>query len=67
MPIPWLASPKSQEGVLTMEETKQPPEYKKPDIKDYGDLRELTATQQNRPFTDVPLGQPVATQFSVPG
>jgi hypothetical protein len=50
-----------------MEETKQPPEYKKPDIKDYGDLRELTATQQNRPFTDVPLGQPVATQFSVPG
>jgi hypothetical protein len=33
--------------------------YEKPEIKDYGDLRELTATQRKGTKTDVPLGTPV--------
>jgi hypothetical protein len=34
-------------------------EYEKPEVKDYGDLRELTATQTKGTKTDVPLGTPV--------
>jgi hypothetical protein len=34
-------------------------EYTKPEVKDYGDLRELTATQVNGTKTDVPKGTPV--------
>jgi hypothetical protein len=34
-------------------------EYEKPEIKDYGDLRELTAVQWKGTKTDVPLGTPV--------
>ena len=34
-------------------------EYEKPEVKDYGDLRELTATQAKGTKTDVPLGTPV--------
>jgi hypothetical protein len=42
-----------------MEKDKIAVEYEKPDVKDYGDLRELTATQQKGTQTDVPLGTPV--------
>jgi hypothetical protein len=46
------------------ESTNEPqkrPKYTKPEVTDLGDLRELTATNSNQPFTDVPLGQPVQT------
>jgi hypothetical protein len=33
-------------------------EYEKPEIKDYGDLRELTATAAGGPQSDVPRGTP---------
>ena len=42
-----------------MEKDKIAVEYEKPEVKDYGDLRELTATQQKGTKTDVPLGTPV--------
>jgi hypothetical protein len=35
------------------------PEYEKPKVKDYGDLRELTATQDSGRQTDIPKGTPV--------
>lgn len=46
-----------------MEEPKkpQPPKWVEPDIRDYGDLRELTATSTNQAVTDVPIGFPVQT------
>jgi hypothetical protein len=34
------------------------PEYEKPEVVDYGDLRELTQTQSSGTQTDVPLGTP---------
>ena len=34
-------------------------EYQKPEVTDYGDLRELTATSPTGHHTDVPLGTPV--------
>jgi hypothetical protein len=34
-------------------------EYVKPKVTDYGDLRELTATQTTGTHTDVPKGTPV--------
>jgi hypothetical protein len=34
-------------------------EYVKPEVKDYGDLRELTATSTTGTKTDVPKGTPV--------
>jgi len=40
---------------------KERPTYKKPEVTDLGDLRELTATHQNLPYTDVPQGAPVQT------
>ena len=45
-------------------EEQRRPKYTKPEVKDLGDLRELTATNVNQPFTDVPLGQPVQTSNS---
>jgi hypothetical protein len=36
-------------------------EYEKPEIKDYGDLRELTTGGSGGPFVDVPKGR---TPFS---
>ena len=42
-----------------MEKDKTAVEYEKPEVKDYGDLRELTATQQTGHHTDVPKGFPV--------
>jgi hypothetical protein len=35
------------------------PEYEKPQISDYGDLKDLTAGMQTGTHTDVPLGTPV--------
>lgn len=40
-------------------ESQLPEEYVKPQVTDYGDLRELTATQVSGTQTDVPLGTPV--------
>jgi hypothetical protein len=34
-------------------------EYTKPEVKDYGDLRALTATSTSGTKTDVPKGTPV--------
>jgi hypothetical protein len=39
-----------------MEKRKGAAEYEKPEIKDYGDLRELTETTGHGPQTDVPKG-----------
>jgi hypothetical protein len=33
--------------------------YEKPEVKDYGDLRELTQTHSTGTQTDVPLGTPI--------
>ncbi len=35
------------------------PAYEKPQVKDYGDLRELTASNPSGTQTDVPIGTPV--------
>jgi hypothetical protein len=35
-------------------------EYTKPEVRDYGDLGELTAFLSTGPLTDVPLGQPAS-------
>lgn len=43
------------------EEPQKRPKYTKPEIKDLGDLRELTAQLANQLFTDVPIGSPVQT------
>jgi hypothetical protein len=40
-------------------ETPRLTEYEKPRVTDYGDLRELTATQSTGTQTDVPKGTPV--------
>jgi hypothetical protein len=42
-----------------MEDKTPRPEYVKPQVTDYGDLRELTATQITGTQTDVPKGTPV--------
>jgi hypothetical protein len=42
-----------------MEEQATAVDYEKPAVKDYGDVRELTATQKLGKQTDVPLGTPV--------
>jgi hypothetical protein len=39
--------------------THETPEYTKPEVKDYGDLRELTARNATGNQTDVPKGTPV--------
>ena len=40
------------------------PEYARPEVSDYGDLQELTATHAPAPVTDVPFGAPVQVGFS---
>ena len=37
----------------------EPSEYTKPEINDYGDLKDLTATAARGTHTDVPFGTPV--------
>lgn len=46
-----------------MDEPKKPKqrEWIEPEVKDYGDLRELTASSTNQAVTDVPIGFPVQT------
>jgi hypothetical protein len=44
---------------MKMEKDTSAVEYEKPEVKDYGDLRELTATQVTGSQTDVPKGTPV--------
>jgi hypothetical protein len=44
---------------MEQHETPRPTEYEKPRVTDYGDLRELTATQSIGTQTDVPKGTPV--------
>ena len=39
-----------------MEKHTEIPEYIKPEVKDYGDLKELTATASTGTQTDVPKG-----------
>jgi hypothetical protein len=39
-------------------------EYVKPEVRDYGDLRELTAARPTGGHTDVPLGTPAPNVFS---
>jgi hypothetical protein len=39
-----------------MDKDKIAVEYEKPEVKDYGDLRELTAQQASGSATDVPKG-----------
>jgi hypothetical protein len=39
--------------------------YEKPEVRDYGDLRELTQIQAKGHHTDVPLGTPVNPPFSI--
>jgi hypothetical protein len=41
---------------MEKEKQKVAVEYEKPDVKDYGDLRELTAVQHKGTNKDVPLG-----------
>ena len=40
------------------------PEYTKPEIRDYGELRELTAANASGAHTDVPKGSPGPNVFS---
>jgi hypothetical protein len=47
-----------------MESKKIVPEYEKPEIKDYGDLRELTASAKTAGVTDVPRRTPGPQVFS---
>jgi len=47
---------------MSTEETKI--EYTKPQVRDYGELRELTASQITGTITDVPLGAPAPHVFS---
>ena len=42
-----------------MEKRTEASEYTKPEVKDYGDLRELTAANTTGTKTDVPKGTPV--------
>jgi hypothetical protein len=42
-----------------MEQEQKGREYEKPEIRDYGDLRELTQAQPTGTQTDVPKGTPV--------
>lgn len=42
-----------------MEKDTNAVEYEKPEVKDYGDLRELTTTRVIGSQTDVPKGTPV--------
>lgn len=42
-----------------MDREKAQVEYEKPEVKDYGDLRELTETNPDGTHTDVPIGTPV--------
>jgi hypothetical protein len=42
----------------------RPTEYVKPEVRDYGDLRELTAARPAGSHTDVPLGTPAPNVFS---
>lgn len=39
-------------------------EYEKPEVKDYGDLRELTAGASGGQFVDVPKGRSPVPPFS---
>jgi hypothetical protein len=42
------------------------PEYAKPKIADYGDLREITAKLTSKGLTDVPIGSPGPTNAFSP-
>ena len=42
-----------------MEKDKAAVEYEKPEVKDYGDMSELTATNSGGRHSDVPKGTPV--------
>jgi hypothetical protein len=42
----------------------RPAEYVMPEVRDYGDLRELTAARPTGGHTDVPLGTPAPNVFS---
>jgi hypothetical protein len=42
-------------------------EYEEPRIVDYGDIKELTATNGEPNFTDVPLGTPVVPGVPIIG
>jgi hypothetical protein len=44
---------------MEQHESHRPAEYETPRIRDYGDLRELTATASTGTQTDVPKGTPV--------
>jgi hypothetical protein len=46
------------------EGTRPDPEYRKPQIRDYGDLRQLTAAHVAGHITDVPRGAPLPNIFS---
>jgi len=39
-------------------------DYKKPEIRDYGELRQLTASHTTHGVTDVPKGTPGPVVFS---
>jgi hypothetical protein len=41
-------------------------EYAKPEVRDYGDLRELTSKITNKGLTDVPIGTPGPTNAFSP-
>jgi hypothetical protein len=45
-------------------EEKAVPEYTRPEVKDYGTLRELTAAAATGGSTDVPKGTPLPNVFS---
>ena len=47
-----------------MDSKKFVPVYEKPEIKDYGDLRELTAASKTAGIVDSPKGTPGPTVFS---
>ena len=40
------------------------PQYQKPEIRDYGELRQLTAAFASGHVTDVPKGSPAPNVFS---
>lgn len=51
---------------MNQKDTKQAPAYTKPEIADYGDLQELTATTTSKGVTDVPKGTPGPTNAFSP-
>ena len=47
-------------------EKKTPVEYTKPEIRDLGELKELTSVTTNKGITDVPIGTPGPTNAFSP-